>query len=54
MTDIFENYLLSTGLSAEEIRFSIQFFKPIHLKKGDFLFVRMTSAAILVLSLVAL
>lgn len=37
MTDIFENYLLSTGgLSAEEIRFSIQFFKPIHLKKGDF------------------
>lgn len=37
MTDIFENYLSSTeGLSAEEINFSAQFFKPIHLKKGDF------------------
>lgn len=37
MTDIFENYLSSTGgLSAEEINFSVQFFKPIHLKKGDF------------------
>ncbi|WP_336664959.1 Crp/Fnr family transcriptional regulator [Elizabethkingia meningoseptica] len=37
MTDIFENYLSSTGaLSAEEINFSMQFFKPIRLKKGDF------------------
>lgn len=37
MTDIFENYLSSTGgLSAEEINFSVQLFKPIHLKKGDF------------------
>lgn len=37
MTDIFENYLSSTGaLSAEEINFSVQFFKPIRLKKGDF------------------
>ncbi|MCA6067795.1 Crp/Fnr family transcriptional regulator [Chryseobacterium sp. RG1] len=37
MTDIFENYLNSTGeLSAEEINFSAQFFKLIHLKKGDF------------------
>ncbi|AQX06585.1 cyclic nucleotide-binding protein [Elizabethkingia meningoseptica] len=37
MTDIFENYLASTGaLSAEEINFSMQFFKPIRLKKGDF------------------
>lgn len=40
MTDIFENYLSSTGgLSTEEINFSTQFFNPIHLKKGDF-FVR--------------
>lgn len=37
MTDMFENYLSSTGgLSAEEIRFSAQFFKPVSLKKGDF------------------
>ncbi|UWX58869.1 Crp/Fnr family transcriptional regulator [Chryseobacterium oranimense] len=37
MNDIFENYLSSTGqLTAEEINFSTQFFKPIHLKKGDF------------------
>ena len=37
MTDVFENYLSSTGgLSAEEINFSVQFFKPIRLKKGDF------------------
>lgn len=37
MTDVFENYLSSTGgLSGEEINFSTQFFKPIHLKKGDF------------------
>lgn len=37
MNDIFENYLSSTGqLTAEEISFSAQFFKPIHLKKGDF------------------
>ncbi|SDK54265.1 cAMP-binding domain of CRP or a regulatory subunit of cAMP-dependent protein kinases [Pedobacter sp. ok626] len=37
MTDLFENYLSSTGgLSAEEINFSAQFFKPIRLKKGDF------------------
>ncbi|MFC7345884.1 Crp/Fnr family transcriptional regulator [Chryseobacterium zhengzhouense] len=37
MTDVFKNYLFSTGeLSAEEINFSAQFFKPIRLKKGDF------------------
>ncbi|MGK6343837.1 Crp/Fnr family transcriptional regulator [Chryseobacterium sp. DT-3] len=37
MTDVFETYLSSTGeLSAEEINFSAQFFKPIRLKKGDF------------------
>ena len=37
MNDVFENYLSSTGqLTAEEINFSTQFFKPIHLKKGDF------------------
>ncbi|WP_431609332.1 Crp/Fnr family transcriptional regulator [Chryseobacterium sp. 'Rf worker isolate 10'] len=37
MVDIFENYLSSTGrLSVEEINFSLQFFKPIRLKKGDF------------------
>ncbi|TZF92341.1 Crp/Fnr family transcriptional regulator [Chryseobacterium panacisoli] len=37
MTDVFENYLSSTGgLSNEEISFSAQFFKPIRLKKGDF------------------
>lgn len=40
MPDILENYLSSTGgLSAEEISFSAQFFKPVRLKKGDF-FVR--------------
>ncbi|MGN7824599.1 Crp/Fnr family transcriptional regulator [Chitinophaga sp. 22536] len=40
MPDILENYLSSTGgLSAEEINFSAQFFKPVRLKKGDF-FVR--------------
>ncbi len=37
MTDVLINYLSSTGaLSVEEIDFSIQFFKPIRLKKGDF------------------
>ncbi|GEN70421.1 Crp/Fnr family transcriptional regulator [Chryseobacterium lathyri] len=37
MSDVFENYLSSTGgLSAEEINFSAQFFKPVRLKKGDF------------------
>ncbi len=37
MSNVFENYLSSTGqLSAEEINFSLQFFKPIRLKKGDF------------------
>ncbi|KFF73775.1 cyclic nucleotide-binding protein [Chryseobacterium sp. P1-3] len=37
MTDVFENYLSSTGgLTAEEINFSAQFFKPVRLKKGDF------------------
>ncbi|MFS4472941.1 Crp/Fnr family transcriptional regulator [Chryseobacterium sp. T20] len=37
MSTVFENYLSSTGqLSAEEITFSLQFFKPIRLKKGDF------------------
>ncbi len=40
MSDIFEDYLFSTGaLSAEEIKFSAKFFKPIHLKKGDFFIV---------------
>lgn len=40
MPNLFENYLSSTkGLSAGEINFSEQFFKPIRLKKGDF-FVR--------------
>ncbi len=37
MTDVFKNYLSTTGgLSAEEINFSVQFFKPTRLKKGDF------------------
>ncbi|MDR6919558.1 MULTISPECIES: Crp/Fnr family transcriptional regulator [Chryseobacterium] len=37
MTDVLEKYLSSIGgLSTEEINFSVQFFKPIHLKKGDF------------------
>jgi len=37
MTEVFENYLSSTGeLSAEEINFSAQFFKLTRLKKGDF------------------
>ncbi|MEI2272491.1 Crp/Fnr family transcriptional regulator [Sphingobacterium sp. ML3W] len=37
MTDIFKNYLSLTGaLSAAEINFSSNFFKPISLKKGDF------------------
>lgn len=37
MTNIFENYLSSTGgLSPDEVNFSSQFFKPVHLKKGDF------------------
>ncbi|WP_337084663.1 Crp/Fnr family transcriptional regulator [Elizabethkingia anophelis] len=37
MTDIFKNYLHSTGeLLADEINFSAQFFKSILLKKGDF------------------
>ncbi|KPE52790.1 Crp/Fnr family transcriptional regulator [Chryseobacterium indologenes] len=37
MTEVFENYLSSTEeLSAGEISFSAQFFKPIRLKKGDF------------------
>lgn len=37
MTDVFENYLLSTEeLSAEEIKFSAEFFKPVCLKKGEF------------------
>lgn len=37
MTEVFENYLYSTGeLSIREINFSAQFFKPIHLKKGHF------------------
>ncbi|AZA99344.1 Crp/Fnr family transcriptional regulator [Chryseobacterium joostei] len=37
MTDVFKNYLSSLErLSAEEINFSAQFFKPIRLKKGDF------------------
>ncbi|WP_353166237.1 Crp/Fnr family transcriptional regulator [Empedobacter brevis] len=38
MTNVFENYLSSTGeLLAEEINFSMKFFNKIHLKKGDFL-----------------
>ncbi|MDN3692739.1 Crp/Fnr family transcriptional regulator [Chryseobacterium tructae] len=37
MTNVLENYLSShRELLAEEINFSVQFFKPIHLKKGDF------------------
>ncbi len=37
MTDVFKSYLSSTGeLSAEEINFSAQFFKPVRLKKSDF------------------
>ncbi|WP_160137439.1 Crp/Fnr family transcriptional regulator [Chryseobacterium sp. c4a] len=37
MADVLENYLLSNGkLLAEEIKFSLQFFKSIRLKKGDF------------------
>ncbi len=37
MVNIFENHLFSIGgLSAEEINISLQFFKPISLKKGDF------------------
>lgn len=37
MIDIFKNYLSLTGaLSAEEVNFSVNFFKPISLKKGDF------------------
>ncbi|MDR3025057.1 Crp/Fnr family transcriptional regulator [Chryseobacterium sp.] len=37
MTNVFENFLSSTGgLSDDEINFSVQFFKPINLKKGDF------------------
>lgn len=37
MIDVFKNYLFLTGaLSAEEINFSVNFFKPISLKKGDF------------------
>lgn len=37
MSNVLENYLSSTGqLSTEEINFSLQFFKSIRLKKGDF------------------
>ncbi|AZA76223.1 Crp/Fnr family transcriptional regulator [Chryseobacterium sp. G0186] len=37
MIDVFENYLYSTKeLSAEEISFSLKFFKPMRLKKGEF------------------
>ncbi|WP_333864717.1 Crp/Fnr family transcriptional regulator [Sphingobacterium sp.] len=37
MTHVLTNYLLSKGeLSEEEISFSVQFFKPTYLKKGDF------------------
>ncbi|MGI9652169.1 Crp/Fnr family transcriptional regulator [Chryseobacterium sp. RLHN22] len=37
MTDVFKNYLSSTGeLSTEEINFSAQFFKSARFKKGDF------------------
>lgn len=37
MTDVLEKYLFSIGmLSADEINFSVQFFEPLGLKKGDF------------------
>ncbi|MEN4762495.1 Crp/Fnr family transcriptional regulator [Chryseobacterium sp. C39-AII1] len=36
MADVFENFLFSKGLPAEEIDFSMQFFQQISLKKGDF------------------
>lgn len=37
MTNVLENYLFSTGvLSADEIKFSSQFFQLVRLKKGDF------------------
>lgn len=37
MTDVLKNYLSSIMiLSTEEIKFSLQFFQPISLKKGDF------------------
>lgn len=37
MTNVLENYLSSTGvLSADEIKFSSQFFQLVRLKKGDF------------------
>lgn len=37
MTDVLKNYLLSNGkLLVEEINFSVQYFKPVRLKKGDF------------------
>jgi len=37
MTNVFENFLSSAGgLLADEINFSVQFFQPINLKKGDF------------------
>ncbi|WP_223599097.1 Crp/Fnr family transcriptional regulator [Chryseobacterium sp. GVT01B] len=37
MTNVFENFLSSAGgLLADEINFSVQFFQPIDLKKGDF------------------
>ena len=37
MTDEFENYLSGIAeLSAEEVNFSIQFFKSKHVKKGEF------------------
>lgn len=36
-TDLFENYLFSLGrMSTEEINFSMQFFQPVSIKKGDF------------------
>lgn len=55
MTDVFINYLSSTGaLSVGEIHFSVQFFKPIRLKKGDFLFGKMKPAVISGLSPVVL
>lgn len=55
MTKVFENYLSSIeGLSAEEINFSSQFFKPILVKKVIFSFVRESTALILDLSLMVL
>jgi len=37
MISTFKNYILSKGvLTDEEFNFSAQFFKPVHLKKGEY------------------